>query len=102
MRALMFRYEQAWRTRNAAELRRIGHVETDEQEAALVNYFAAANDLEVAVHVLELRVDDGHGVVRFTRRDRFRDPAGREVAKESPAIEKTVVRTPSGVRFAPR
>jgi hypothetical protein len=102
VRALMFRYEQAWRTRNVGELRRIGHVESDEQEGALAKYFATTNDLEVAVHVIELRVDGGQGTVRFTRRDRFRDPAGREVTKESPPIEKTVVRTPSGVRFSPR
>jgi hypothetical protein len=98
----MFRYEQAWRTRNAAELRRIGHVETDAQEQALVKYFESANDLEVAVHVLELHAEGGRGIVRFTRRDHFRDPAGREVSKESPPIEKTIVRTPDGVRFAPR
>ncbi|HWP64818.1 MAG TPA: hypothetical protein VNO26_02760, partial [Candidatus Limnocylindria bacterium] len=102
VRALMFRYEQAWRTRNAAELRRIGHVETDEQEQALVRYFQTTPDLEVAVHVIELRAEGGRGIVRFTRRDQFRDPAGREVSKESPPIEKTVVRTPEGVRFAPR
>jgi hypothetical protein len=102
VRALMFRYEQAWRTRNVSELRRIGHVETDDQESALAKYFATTTDLEVAVHVLELRVDGGRGRVRFTRRDRFRDPAGREVSKESPPIEKTVVRTPEGVHFAPR
>jgi hypothetical protein len=98
----MFRYEKAWRTRDAAELRRIGHVDTDEQERALAKYFATISELEVAVHVLELHVDAGRGVVRFTRRDRFRDPAGREVSKESPPIEKTIVRTPEGVHFAPR
>jgi hypothetical protein len=102
VRALMFRYEQAWRTRNVAELRRIGHVDTDAQEQALAKYFETTRDLEVAVHVLELHAEGGRGVVRFTRRDRFRDPAGREVSKESPAIEKTIVRTPEGVRFAPR
>lgn len=102
VRALMFRYEQAWRRRDAAELRRIGHVATDEQERALADYFATTRDLEVAVHVIELRVEGGRGTVRFTRRDRFRDPAGREVAKESPPIEKTVVRTPGGVHFGPR
>ena len=102
VRALMFRYEQAWRTRNAAELRRIGHVDTDAQEQALVKYFESTNDLEVAVHVLDLRAEGGRGIVRFTRRDHFRDPAGREVSKESPPIEKTIVRTPEGVRFAPR
>jgi hypothetical protein len=102
VRALMFRYEQAWRTRNAAELRRIGHVQTDAQQQALARYFETTRDLEVAVHVLELRAEGGRGVVRFTRRDHFLDPAGREVSKESPPIEKTIVRTPEGVRFAPR
>src|SRR5262249_20658612 len=78
VRALMFRYEQAWRTGNAAELRRMGHVDTDAQEQALTKYFAGTKDLEVAVHVLELHAEGGRGVVRFTRRDHFRDPAGRE------------------------
>jgi len=102
VRALMFRYEQAWRTRNVAELRRIGHIENEDQARSLTKYFATTRDLEVAVHVKDLKVNGGRGTVRFTRRDRFRDPGGREVAQESPAIEKTVVRTPEGVRFAPR
>ena len=39
--------------------------------------------------------------VRFIRRDRFRDPAGSLVTKESPVVEKRVVRTPGGLRLAP-
>ena len=39
--------------------------------------------------------------VKFVRRDRFRDPAGSLVTKESPVIEKRVVRTPGGIRLAP-
>jgi hypothetical protein len=39
--------------------------------------------------------------VRFVRRDRFRDPGGSLVVKESPPIEKRVVRTPGGLKLAP-
>jgi hypothetical protein len=43
--------------------------------------------------VLDIRSEGDRATVRFTRRDRFRDPAGRLVTQESPPIEKRVVRT---------
>jgi len=51
--------------------------------------------------VIDIRADGDRATVRFTRRDTFRDPTGREVAKESPPIEKNIVTTPQGLRFAP-
>jgi hypothetical protein len=59
-------------------------------------------DLDVAVHVIDLKVDGRSGAVRFTRHDRFKNPGGREISQRSPPIEKTIVRTPDGVKFAPR
>jgi len=102
VRALLFRYEHAWRTRDVVELRRIGNISSDEEERSLHKYFAGVRDLDVAVHVIDLRVQGASGTVRFTRHDRFRNPSGREISQRSPPIEKTIVRTPDGLKFAPR
>jgi hypothetical protein len=102
VRALLFRYEQAWRTRDVVELKRIGNISSDEEERSLHKYFAGVRDLDVAVHVIDLKVDGRSGTVRFTRHDRFKNPSGREISQRSPPIEKTIVRTPDGVKFAPR
>ena len=45
-------------------------------------------------------LDNPHGT--FTRRDRFRDPTTRQVSQKLPAIGKTIVRTPEGLRFTPK
>jgi hypothetical protein len=102
VRALLDRYERAWRTGNTAELRRIGQIADDRQARALAKYLETVRDLDVEVRVLELGASGERRTVRFIRRDRFRDPLGREVTKESPPIEKTIERTPAGLRFAPR
>ena len=99
--AFLKRYSDAWRRHDAAELRRLGQVSTDAQEAALRDYFERSPDLAVEVQVLDVFVSGDRRTVRFTRRDSFRDPSGRVVAKETPPLEKDVVRTPSGLRFAP-
>jgi hypothetical protein len=99
--AFLKRYSDAWRRHDAAELRLLGQVSTDAQEAALRDYFARVRDLDVEVQVLDVFVSGDRRTVRFTRRDSFRDPSGRLVAKETPPLEKDVVRTPSGLRFAP-
>jgi len=52
--------------------------------------------------VLDIQNDGDRSTVRFTRRDRFRDPTGRMITQESPPIEKHVVRAPDGLRFEPR
>ena len=72
----------------------------DSQAAALRDYFARVQDLEVEVRMIDTRAVGERRVVRFTRLDRFRDPAGRVVAKETPPIEKDVVRVGSRLRFA--
>jgi hypothetical protein len=102
VRAFLDRYVEAWRAQDLAELRRIGQVVDDRQASALGRYFEGVRDLHVEVHVLDVRGSGAERTVRFTRRDRFRDPTGREVSQESPPIEKTIVRTPDGLRFAPR
>jgi hypothetical protein len=102
VRALLFRYEHAWRTRDVVELKRIGNIGSDDEERSLHKYFADVRDLDVAVHVIDLKVDGQRGTVRFTRHDRFKNPSGREISQRSPPIEKTIVRTPDGVKFAPR
>jgi hypothetical protein len=101
VRGLLDRYAAAWRNRDAAELRRLGQIASDAQVADLERYFARVRDLDVEVRVVEVRPEGDVATVRFTRRDRFRDPAGRLVTQESPLIEKRVVRTADGVRFVP-
>jgi hypothetical protein len=102
VRAFLDRYVRSWRTRDVTELRRIGQVADERQAQALAKYFESVGDLDVEVNVLEISGSGDRRTVRFTRRDRFRDPAGREISKESPPIEKTIVRTPDGLKFAPR
>jgi hypothetical protein len=101
VRVLLDRYAAAWRGHDVDTLRAIGQVTNDGQASALRAYFANVGDLEVEVRVLDIRSNGDRATVRFTRRDRFRDPAGREIAKESPPIEKNIVTTPQGLRFAP-
>jgi hypothetical protein len=101
VRRLLDRYAAAWRNHDVAELRRIGQVTSDSQATDLERYFAKVEDLDVEVNVIEVRNDGDRATVRFTRRDRFRDPTGRLVTQESPPIEKRVVRSPDGLRFEP-
>ncbi len=96
---LLLRYAAAWRRHDVEELRHIGQVTTEGQAAALRDYFARTESLEVSVELLEVTAEDGHRTVRFTRRDSFRDPLGRVVSKETPPIEKGVVRADGEVRF---
>jgi len=101
VRRLLDRYAAAWRNHDLAELRRIGQVTSESQAADLGRYFAKVEDLDVEVNVIDIRPEGDRATVRFTRRDRFRDPAGRLVTQESPPIEKRVVRSPDGLRFEP-
>ena len=98
----MGRYERAFSRQDVAELRRIGQVTDDRQADALGRYFATVSGLEVSVRVLSVEMRGDVATVRFQRRDRFRDPTGRVVDKESPPIEKVVRRMPGGIRFVPR
>jgi hypothetical protein len=102
IRRLLDRYAAAWRNHDVGELRRIGQVTSDSQAADLERYFAKVEDLDVEVNVIEIRDEGDRATVRFTRRDRFRDPSGRLVTQESPTIEKRVVRSADGLRFEPR
>ena len=102
MRRLLDRYASAWRNHDVNELRRIGQVTSDGQAADLERYFAKVQDLDVEVQVVDIRPEGDGATVRFTRRDRFRDPTGRLVTQESPTIEKRVVRGPDGLRFSGR
>jgi general secretion pathway protein A len=102
IRALLERYARAWHAQDVTELRRIGQIADDRQAEALARYFQDVRDLEVEVHVLEMGAGGDRRTVRFTRRDRFRDPRGHQVSQESPPIEKTIMRTPDGLKFAPR
>ena len=101
VRRLLDRYAAAWRNHDVGELRRIGQVTTDGQAADLERYFAKVEDLDVEVNVIDIQSEGDRATVRFTRRDRFRDPAGRMVTQESPPIEKRVVRSADGLRFEP-
>jgi len=97
---LLQRYAAAWRKHDVDELRRIGQITSEAQAAALRDYFARVDDLDVEVQLLEVRPRGEHRTVRFTRRDRFRDPLGQLVSQETP-IQKDVARTASGLRFVP-
>jgi len=100
VRRWLDRYAAAWRAHDLDALRRMGQVTSDRDADALRNYFGSVRDLDVEVDVVAVRIDGDRTTVRFMRRDRFRDPAGRLIEKESPLLEKTVVRTPDGFRFA--
>jgi hypothetical protein len=76
-------------------------VTSDSQAADLERYFAKVEDLDVEVRVIDIRMEGEGATVRFTRRDRFRDPGGRMVTQESPPIEKRLVRSADGLRFEP-
>jgi hypothetical protein len=102
VRALLDRYARAWHAQDLTELRRIGQIVDERQAEALAKYFEGIRDLVVEVQVLEMIDGGDRRTVRFTRRDRFRDPGGHEVFKQSPPIEKTIMRTPDGLNFAPR
>lgn len=97
---LLERYAEAWRRHDVAELQRIGQVTTASQAQALSDYFRRTGEIEVEVRLLDLEEVEGGVRVRFTRRDRFRDPLGRVVSKESPPLEKLVSRSGDGLRFA--
>jgi hypothetical protein len=93
-------YASAWRAHDVEALRRMGQVTSAREADALRVYFDGVRDLDVELNVVSVHVEGDHTTVRYTRRDRFRDPAGRLVLKESPLLEKTVVRTSDGFRFA--
>jgi hypothetical protein len=95
-------YAAAWRARDVDALRRMGQATSPEEVRALRDYFARARDLEVEVRPIAVRAEGDRAVVRFVRRDRFRDPAGRLLLHESPPIEKELVRTPGGYRIVGR
>jgi len=101
IRALFSRYEIAWRNQDIAGLEAVGQIATQGQADALRSYFESVKDLEVTVTILGITIADDEARVRFVRHDRFRDPGGNVVAKDSPVIEKRVVRTPGGLRLAP-
>jgi len=99
VRIWLERYAAAWRAHDVDALRRMGQITTDGEADALRSYFETVRDLDVELNVIALRTEGDQTTVRFTRRDRFRDPAGRLVLKESPTLEKQIVRTPAGFRF---
>jgi len=101
VRALLDRYAAAWRARDPEALRTIGQVSSPSQVESLRSYFRTVQDLDVDVTVLDIRTSGDEAFVRFIRRDTFKDPAGNLVTKESPPIEKRIVRTAGGLRFAP-
>ena len=100
VRSFLDRYAAAWRAHDVDTLRHLGQVTTDEQARTLRDYFAKVGDLEVEVKLVAVRADGDRTIVRFTRHDRFRDPLGRVIAKDSPPIERVLVTTPDGFRFA--
>jgi len=100
IRSFLERYASAWRARDVEALAAIGQVTNERQADALRRYFEGVRDFDVDVTLIDVRTEGDRAIVRFTRRDRFRNPGGEMVSKESPPIEKEVVRTSSGLRFA--
>jgi hypothetical protein len=97
VRALFERYKAAWRAHDIDALEAVGQVSTQGQADALKSYFESVEDLNVDVDILGIAISGDE----FIRHDRFRDPGGSMVTKESPTIEKRIVRTPGGLRLAP-
>jgi len=101
VQAFLDRYVAAWQAHDVDALRRLGQVTTEDQVAVLRKYFASIKDLEVTVSLVDVRMDGDRTVIHFTKRDRFRDPVGRLVTKESPPLERALIAGPDGLRFAP-
>ena len=101
IRALFERYKAAWRNHDIAGLESVGQISTQGQADALKQYFESVRDLEVDVTILNITFAGDEARVRFIRRDRFRDPAGNVVTKESPTVEKRIIPTPGGLRLSP-
>jgi hypothetical protein len=101
VRALFERYKAAWRHHDIEALEAVGQIATQGQADALKSYFESVEDLEVDVTILTIAISGDEASVKFIRRDHFRDPGGSMVTKESPVIEKSIVRTPGGLRLAP-
>jgi hypothetical protein len=99
VRRWLARYAAAWSAHDVEALRRMGQVSTDDEVDALRRYFERVSDLDVELDLIALEVHGERTIVRFIRRDRFHDPAGRLVEKESPPIEKQLVRTSDGLRL---
>jgi hypothetical protein len=93
-------YTAAWRNRDLESLKRLGQFSSEEQAAVVGRYLATARDLEVQVEILGVDTQGDRHVVRFRRTDHFLDPGGRPVSQVTPPIEKEIVRTPAGLRFA--
>jgi hypothetical protein len=98
VRRWLQRWAAAWNTHDVDALRRMGQMATARDAEAVRRYLAQVSDLEVSVNLVELREEGERVIVRFIRRDRFRDPAGRLVEHESPPIEKVLLRTGDGFR----
>lgn len=99
VKALLDRYSAAYRARDVDALRRLGQVTNDGQAQQMRDYFAKTPDLDVEVKILDVTHEGGKTRVRFTRRDRFKDPTGQEVSKETPPIEKDVVPSADGLKL---
>ena len=67
-------------------LLRLGQVANDRAANGLRRYFSQVEDFDVEVDLLGLRSEGGRTIVRFFRPD---------------GLEKEVVQTPEGLRFAP-
>jgi hypothetical protein len=98
VRRWLHRWAAAWNARDVDALRRMGQMATASDAEAVRRYLSQVSDLEVSVNLVEMREEGRRVVVRFIRRDRFRDPAGRLVEHESPPIEKVLLRTGDGFR----
>lgn len=99
VRAFLDRYAAAWGRGDVDELGRLGQVTNDKQADALRAYFARTGPIAVAIEQLVIERDGDRIVVRFHRRDRFRNPAGGQVDEQSPPLEKEIVEGPGGLRF---
>src|SRR5207244_2991001 len=72
VRGFLERYAAAWRAHDVDTLRRLGQVTTDEQARTLREYFAKVQDLDVEVHLVEVRSAGRRTVRLFTSRRRVR------------------------------
>jgi hypothetical protein len=93
---LFAEYAEAWGRLDLERLRGLGMRVDPDEETVL----RRRGNLDVETRIVGVTPRDEGWIVRFTRVERFRNWAGRSVSQETPTLQRQIVRTTSGLRFA--